>query len=76
MVKMNRENQLSRVLKVVRDRKWHTLEGIEWETGDPTPSISARLRDLRKEGFVVEAKRMPNNLYKYKVYRRRGLLKG
>lgn len=74
MVKM-RENQLTRVLKTVRNGKWWTLEQIEWNTGDPSPSISARLRDLRKDGYIVEAKRLPNNIYKYKVYRKRGFLK-
>jgi hypothetical protein len=44
-------NQLKRVIEVMRDRKWRTLDEIQDITGDRTQSISARLRDLRKEKF-------------------------
>ncbi len=41
--------------------RWLTLRGIADRTGDPEASVSARLRDLRKERFggnTVEARRM------------------
>lgn len=49
--------QLQRVADVMRDGRWRTYAEIEAVTGDPPQSISARLRDLRKEkfgGFTVE----------------------
>lgn len=52
--------QLERVVKVMRDRLWRTLEEISKATGDPQASVSARLRDLRKPKFgehVVERRR-------------------
>ena len=45
------QQQLGRVRKLMLDGKWRTLEQIEQSTGDPTASISARLRDLRKTKF-------------------------
>lgn len=44
-------DQLHRTADVMRDRKWRTLEEIQYVTGDMTQSISARLRDLRKVKF-------------------------
>lgn len=43
--------QARRVYDVVSDGKWRTLREIANETGDPEASVSARLRDLRKEKF-------------------------
>lgn len=43
--------QSLRVFGLMRDGQWRTLEEIHFETGDPTASISARLRDYRKEKF-------------------------
>ena len=43
--------QLNRVREVMKDGEWRTLFEIEASTGDPTQSISARLRDFRKERF-------------------------
>jgi hypothetical protein len=44
--------QLERVLRVMADHDWHTLHEIAAVTGgDPEASVSARLRDLRKERF-------------------------
>ena len=42
--------QLERVYEVVKTG-WYTLAEIASQTGDPEGSISARLRDLRKEKF-------------------------
>ena len=43
--------QLERVYEVVRHGDWHTLASIAAITGAPEGSVSARLRDLRKEKF-------------------------
>ena len=44
-------SQLTRVYDVIKDGRWHTLSSIANITGDPEGSVSARLRDLRKEKF-------------------------
>ena len=44
-------SQLNRVYDVIKDGRWHTLSSIATITGDPEGSVSARLRDLRKEKF-------------------------
>lgn len=43
--------QQKRVYDVLRDGQWHTLGEIAERTGDPEASISARIRDLRKDEF-------------------------
>lgn len=43
--------QHARVRDLMLDGKWRTLDEIAAGTGDPTASISARLRDLRKRKF-------------------------
>lgn len=48
-------SRLSRQLVVVRelmlDGRWRTLAEISMAVGEPEASVSARLRDLRKEKF-------------------------
>jgi len=49
--------QLKRVYDLMHDGAWRTLSEIAAATGDPQASVSARLRDLRKDrfgGFMVE----------------------
>lgn len=43
--------QARRVFDVMRDGMWHRLADIAQRTGDPEASISARLRDFRKQRF-------------------------
>lgn len=43
--------QLERVKDAMRDGEWRTLAQIQALTMDPMASISARLRDLRKDKF-------------------------
>jgi hypothetical protein len=62
--------QQIRILNVVRDGAWRTLQQIADATGDPTPSISAQLRHLRKRRFgshVVEKRHVGGGLYQYRV---------
>jgi len=52
---------------------WLTLREIEDSLGYPQASISARLRDLRKEGFDVQRRRRGNpklGLLEYRVVRK------
>jgi DNA-binding IclR family transcriptional regulator len=46
--------QLARVQRLMLDNQWRTLDQIAAETGDPPASVSARLRDLRRQGYVIE----------------------
>jgi hypothetical protein len=63
-------SQLNRVWAATADRLWHTLGGLSEILGEPEASISARLRDLRKERFGryrVKRKYVQKGLFKYKV---------
>lgn len=49
--------QAHAVYALMRDQRWRTLAEIAERLGEPEASVSARLRDLRKEkfgGFLVE----------------------
>lgn len=62
--------QQIRILDLMRDGAWRTLQEIADVTGDPTPSISAQLRHLRKRKFgshVVEKRHVGNGLYQYRI---------
>ena len=43
--------QILRVFEAIKDGKWRTLDEIAQITNDPHASISAQLRNLRKERF-------------------------
>lgn len=43
--------QIKRIHDVMIDGKWRTLAELELITGDPSASISAQLRNLRKQRF-------------------------
>lgn len=50
--------QAKRVWTLMRDGEFRTLREIEDATGDPSPSVSARLRDFRRmDGVTVEHRR-------------------
>jgi hypothetical protein len=58
------------VWEIIRTGKWVTLSEIADQTGHPEASISARLRDFRKErfgGFVVERRHIANGLWEYRL---------
>lgn len=62
--------QWYRVKKLMSDGHWRTLSDISRVTGDPESSISARLRDLRKEkfgGHTVERKRSSGGTHMYRL---------
>ncbi len=62
--------QLLRVWDVMSDGKFRTLAAISKETGDTEASISARLRDFRKQRFgshEIEREHIVGGLYQYKL---------
>lgn len=62
-------NQLERVYDVMKDADWISLHDIAVITKDPESSISAQLRNLRKEkfgGHVID-RRYENGCYEYKL---------
>jgi len=62
--------QLEAVKRLMLDGRWRTLAHIALATGAPQASVSARLRDLRKEafgGFKVERRSCGAGLYEYRV---------
>jgi hypothetical protein len=69
--------QTRAVYDLMKDGQWRTLDEIQVATGGAhsTPSISARLRDLRKErfgGFTVERRRRGDpgsGLFEYRLVR-------
>jgi hypothetical protein len=66
--------QLAAVWHVMSDGQWRTLEQLAKEADAPEPSVSARLRDFRKERFGsyrVERQRIPNGngLHIYRIPR-------
>lgn len=66
--RLNKQQQA--VFDVMSDGKWHTLAEIAQATHCPESSVSARLRDLRKEQFgayPVERRLVHRGLYEYCV---------
>jgi hypothetical protein len=73
--------QLSAVWAFMFDGQWHTLKELSRAVGAPEASVSARLRDFRKDkfgGYTVERERIPlgNGLHKYRIPRPRRRLTG
>lgn len=64
--------QQVRILDLMNDGAWRTLQEIADVTGDPTPSVSAQLRHLKKRRFgshVVEKDYLGDGLWQYRVVR-------
>ena len=62
--------QLVKVFHAMKDGEWRTLAGISSETGAPEASVSARLRDLRKEkfgGHDVQRRFVRRGLFEYRL---------
>lgn len=61
---------LDRVFDFMRDYNWHTLAEIKDSCGGSEASVSARLRDLRKNrfgGHTVFRKRVRRGLWVYQL---------
>lgn len=64
--------QLEQVKEIMLDGQWRTLSDLQSLTGHSTASLSARLRDLRKEkfgGYSVERERLHGGTHAYRVKR-------
>lgn len=64
------ETQLAKVFNLMKDGRWRSLTEIENETGAPQASVSAQLRNLRKErfgGHTVNKKYVHDGLYVYQL---------
>lgn len=62
--------QYKRVFGVMEDGCWRTLREIEDVTSDPQASISARLREIRHNGYTVDRRRrgeIERGLHEYRV---------
>lgn len=61
---------LDRVRSFMADTSWHTLSEIAGACGGSEASVSARLRDLRKLGMIVQRQRVGDprrGLFAYRV---------
>ena len=64
------KGQLLRVFNVLKDGYWVSLEDIARMANAPGDSVSARLRDLRKEkfgGYTVHRKNKGGGLWLYRL---------
>jgi hypothetical protein len=62
--------QYDAVFKIMRDGCWRTLQQLESLVGAPQASISARLRDMRKERFgahTVHRRYLARGQYEYQL---------
>jgi len=67
-VRLNKQAQT--IFNLLADGQWRTLNRISALTGYPEASISARLRDFRKEKFgayTVEREHLTNGLHRYRL---------
>ena len=66
--------QLQRVFGVMQDGGWHTLEELVRKCSGTTASVSARIRDLRKQrfgGHEIERQRVQAGLWRYRLNERK-----
>jgi hypothetical protein len=61
--------QLGSVQWLMADGAWRTLRRIATALDYPEASVSARLRDIRKQGYLVERRRFKpgSGLWEYRV---------
>lgn len=62
--------QLWLVYDFVKDGSWHSLQEIAEAIKEPVPSVSTRLRDLRKKRFgshTIERRHVKNGLHEYRL---------
>lgn len=71
--KLRLTGQLKDIYNLMKDGVWRTLQEIEFVTHYPQASISAQLRNLRKQrfgGYIVSKKRRGyhnNGLFEYRI---------
>ena len=62
--------QLLGVYQCLRNGSWYTLRNLSLSTGGSEASVSARLRDLRKDkfgGWLIDRRRVDGGLYEYRL---------
>jgi hypothetical protein len=59
--------QLLSVEQTMSDGRWRSLKDIAWITKSPEASVSARLRDLRRMGWVVQKRRLTPGTWIYRA---------
>lgn len=62
--------QAKAVFRLLREDRWWTLRQLSDATGYPEASVSARLRDFRKQkfgGYIVERQRVSGGLWRYRM---------
>ena len=62
--------QLEQIRDFMEGKDYLTLQEISESTGHPHASVSAQLRNLRKDRFgsrVIDRKHISNGLYSYKL---------
>lgn len=62
------DKQWEIVKAYVLTRDWTTLGEISKATGYPEASVSARLRELRQRGYIVERRYVRRGLHEYRVF--------
>lgn len=55
------------VRDIMADGEWHTLGEIAFLANAPEASASARLRDMRRDGWEVEREYVRDGLHKYRA---------
>ena len=53
--------------KAPEDLRWFSLRGLAFSVDAPESSVSARLRDLRRDGYIVEREYVCRGLHRYRV---------
>jgi hypothetical protein len=64
--------QLRRVYEVMKDGQWHSVNELVASAGGTAASITARVRDLRKQKFgarLVERKHVKAGFFLYRLVR-------
>ena len=65
--KVRLNKQFLAVRTLMLDGQYRTLADISFATGAPEASASARLRDLRRNGYMVDRRYIRRGLFEYKV---------
>lgn len=63
--------QYQRVCEFMADGQWRSLAEIAAAVAAPEASVSARLRDMRRGGYIVDRMHIVNGLHKYRARRER-----
>lgn len=58
---------LDRVVDLMSDGEWRTLDQISEAVGGQTTSISARLREVERAGYRKESEHVGGGLWRYRI---------